>query len=185
MITKSCSHFWLSHFCLLAENPYIRAVSPSQLIVAEGESVILVFLVATDSDGATWNNRAVTFSFTNRSGVEYSINSNFQNSNPDFPQYFVYTIPTVELSHAGIYSAFAPSMSNHNVCKYYGSDNCSKMHSNYSRIYCSHTVTMFNSYLMFMHYAKMDRNYVLTLSVNNYKSLYIYPAPSQEETVQL
>ena len=96
---------------ILAENPYIRAVSPPQLIVTEGEPVTLVFLIATDSDGATWNNRAVTFLFTNRSGVEYSVNFNFQNSNPDFPQYFLYTIPKVELSHAGVYTAFAPSMS--------------------------------------------------------------------------
>ena len=86
-------------------------MSPPQLIVTEGEPATLVFLIAADSDGATWNNRAVRFSFTNRSGVQYSINSNVQNSNPDFPQYFVYTVPKVQISHAGIYTAFAPSMS--------------------------------------------------------------------------
>ena len=109
---KAFAHFQ-SYSCLFAENPYIRAVSPAQLIVIEGESTTFVFLIATNSDGATWNNRAVTFSFTNRSGVVYSINSNFRNSNPDFPQFFVYTIPKVELSHAGIYTASAPSMSKH------------------------------------------------------------------------
>lgn len=107
-ITKTFSFFIISYN--IAENPYIRAVSPSQLTVTEGEPVTLIFLIATDSDGATWNNDAVTFSFTNRSGVEYSINSNFQASDPDFPQYFTYSIPKVELTHAGIYTASAPSM---------------------------------------------------------------------------
>ena len=85
-------------------------MSPTQIIITEGESATLIFLIATDSDGATWNNEAVTFSFTNRSGVEYFINSNFQDSTPDFPQFYMYTIPRVELSHAGIYTASAPSM---------------------------------------------------------------------------
>ena len=85
-------------------------MSPSQLTVTEGESATLIFLIATDSDGATWNNEAVMFSFTNRSGVEYSINSNFQDSDPDFPQYFIYTISKAEVSNAGIYTASAPSM---------------------------------------------------------------------------
>ena len=95
---------------ILAENPYIRAVSPTQLIVTEGESTTLIFLVATDSDGTTWNNDAVTFSFTNRSGVDFIINPNFQDSNPDFPQYYMYTISRVELSHAGRYTASLSSM---------------------------------------------------------------------------
>ena len=93
-----------------AENPYIKAVSPNQLVVTRGEPVTLVFLIAADSNGATWNNEAARFSFTDRSGLEYSIDSRFQDSRPEFPQYFIYTIPSVDLSHAGLYTASAPSM---------------------------------------------------------------------------
>ena len=87
----------------------MRAVSPNNHVVDEGESATLAFLIARDSNGAVWSNDGTMFSFTNRSGVEYSLESSFQNSIPDFPQYFIYTIPSVRLSDAGIYTALVPS----------------------------------------------------------------------------
>lgn len=94
-----------------SDNPYIRAVSHNQLSITAGESVTLIFIVATDSDGTSWNNEGVTFTFTNRSGVESSVIPDFRDSNPNFPQYYIYTIQSVDLSHAGVYTASAPSMS--------------------------------------------------------------------------
>lgn len=85
-------------------------MSLTQLVATRGESAALIFLIATDSDGATWNNRDVRFYFTDRSGELYPITSGFRDSRPDFPQYFVYNIPIVDLSNAGVYTASAPSM---------------------------------------------------------------------------
>ena len=94
----------------LLDNPYVRAVSPSNLVVTEGDSVTLIFQIAVDSDGATWTNNGVSFSFTNRfSEIQTSLDSSFTNSRVDFPHYFVYTIKRVGLSNAGLYQASAPS----------------------------------------------------------------------------
>ena len=97
----------LTFVCFL-ENPFIRAVSPIQSIATEGDSVTLTFLAAVDSDGSSWNNKIVTFSFTNRKGVAFPLQSNFEDSNPQFPQHFEYIIPRVDISHAGTYTASAP-----------------------------------------------------------------------------
>ena len=108
-----------TYYCILlvigclfnyVENPYIRAVSQTQLVVTRGESATLIFLIATDSDGATWNNMDVKFYFTDKSGEQYPIISGFRISRPDFPQSYIYTIPIVDLSDAGVYTASAPSM---------------------------------------------------------------------------
>ena len=85
-------------------------MTSSQLVATEGDSVNLTFLVAVDSDGNTWNSKGATFSFTNRSRVEISLGSSFEDSNLEFPQYFIYTIPSVNLSHAGTYTAAATRM---------------------------------------------------------------------------
>ena len=85
-------------------------MSPTQLVVTRGESATLIFVIATDSDGAMWNNRNVRFYFTDRSGEQYPITSGFRDSMPDFPQHYIYTIPIVDLSDAGVYTVSTPSM---------------------------------------------------------------------------
>lgn len=96
------------------ENPYLSAVSPRDLSATAGESVTLEFTVALTSNGVTSNNDQVNFTFTNSNGVLTVTNLNFQTSNPDYPQNFLYTIERVNRSHAGVYTAEAPSMC---VCK--------------------------------------------------------------------
>ena len=99
------------------EDPYLSAVSSRDLSVMAGESVTLEFAVALTSNGVTSNNDRVNFTFTNSNGVLTVTRMNFQTSNPDYPQNFVYTIERVNRSHAGVYKAEAPSMCGHNNYK--------------------------------------------------------------------
>lgn len=91
------------------ENPYLSAVSSRNLSATSGESVTLEFAVALTSNGVTSDNNRVNFTFTNSNGVPTVTHLNFQVSNPNYPQNFVYTIERVNQSHAGVYTAEAAS----------------------------------------------------------------------------
>ena len=97
------------------ENPYLRAVSSRDVFATLGESVTLEFAVALTSNGVTSNNDRVNFTFTNSNGVLTVTHLNFQTSNQDYPQNFVYTIERVNRSHVGVYTAEAASMFVHQL----------------------------------------------------------------------
>ena len=93
---------------IILDNPYLRALSPTQLSVTAGDSVTLEFSAAVDSNGLTWNRDGVTFTFNNTRGEESLVN--FQATDQNFPHNFVYVIEKVNRTHAGMYTATASCM---------------------------------------------------------------------------
>ena len=90
----------LSFTLFVVENPYIRRLNPAEIVVESGESVVLVYLVAVNSDGNQWST-TMTFSFTNMQGMTFPVL--FTASDLNYPQHYSLVIGAVEESHAGTY----------------------------------------------------------------------------------
>ena len=98
------------------ENPYVASVSPVELSVIEDSSVTLEFQIAVNSDGNTWDNEDVYFSFI--SGVDAEVSVPFSVRGPEFPQNYIYSIQQVDRSQEGQYFAFAPRTYMYIFCRH-------------------------------------------------------------------
>ena len=103
------------HECIMSlGNPYLRVLSPSTLDVIAGDTVVLEFAVAVNSNGVTWDRNSVTFTFTDETSSEELIldGSFFRAYDLNYPHNFRSIIEPVNRTHAGIYRAKATSKLN-------------------------------------------------------------------------
>ena len=92
---------------LLAENPYIRRLTPEILRVESGGSVEVIFHVAVNSNGNQWSTSVTNFSFTNIEGQTFPVSFTARDFN--YPQQYSLLLEMVEESHAGTYRVTVPS----------------------------------------------------------------------------
>ena len=100
------TYYTVTYTFFSTENPYVASVSPVELSVIEDSPVMLEFQIAVNSDGNTWDNDDVYFSFI--SGVDAEVSVPFSVRGPEFPQNYIYSIQQVDRSQEGQYFAFAP-----------------------------------------------------------------------------
>ena len=103
-------------FCFVSGNPYIAAVSPTDITIMEGQPLTIRFRVAVNSDGNFWFTGRTSFYFASSSsilgeaGTEGEVGADeieipFQISESDYPQDYFFSVPRVRREQDGIYSA--------------------------------------------------------------------------------
>lgn len=71
--------------------------------MVEDSPVTLVFRVAVDSNGNSWNREEIYFAFEDETQLRFTV------CDPNFPQNFCYTILSVNRFDEGTYTAIATS----------------------------------------------------------------------------
>ncbi len=106
------------------ENPFIERISPASVVVLEGESLRLEFRIAVDSNGNSWNEEGIRFTFQPTFGRFITDNPRrrrqspppisqmpmFQVETPEYPQNYILDFSAISRYDAGVYTAIATGM---------------------------------------------------------------------------
>jgi hypothetical protein len=86
-----------------SRNPYVAAVTADPITVIEDNPITLVFRVAVDSNGNSWDTEEIYFMFQDETPLRFTVCDN------NFPQNYCYTIASVSRFDEGTYTATASS----------------------------------------------------------------------------
>ena len=91
----------------------MAAVTADPVTVIEDNPITLVFRVAVDSNGNSWDTEEIYFMFQDETSLRFTVCDN------NFPQNYCYTIASVSRFDEGTYTATASSKSTFESCANY------------------------------------------------------------------